>query len=94
MPAIREKTGRFAKGISGNPSGRKPIPKEVKEILEAATPDAVRLLINTFNDEQADMKLRIDCANSVIDRSLGKAKQSVDVDADLTVRMPTIQIIK
>lgn len=69
----------------GGSSGRKPVPQEVKEMLESACPDAIRLKINTMNDLHVDMKLRLDCASDILDRSLGKAKQTVDADISGTM---------
>ena len=79
-PANRNESGKFVKGVSGNPSGRKPVPPDIKEMFKNATPNAVQLLIDTANNVEIDMKLRIDCADKILDRSLGKARQSLEAD--------------
>ena len=74
----RSENGRFTKGNAGG--GRKQIPPDIKEMFKNATPSAVQLLIDTANNEEIDMKLRIDCADKILDRSLGKARQSLEAD--------------
>ena len=73
----------FQKGQSGNPGGRKKIPDDIKEMLNAATPDAYKLLCETINNEKEKTELRVRCAEIVLDRVYGKPKQSVDVVADV-----------
>lgn len=72
-------TGRFVKGYGGG--GRKEIPPDIKEMLQAATPDACKLLCSTINDDEAKLDLRIRCCEIVFDRVYGKPQQSVDIDA-------------
>ena len=69
----RNEKGRFVAGNKGG--GRRKVPDEVKKMFLAATPDATRLLIETMNNEDAPLKIRIDCANTVIERVYGKAAQ-------------------
>lgn len=54
-------------------------------MLTAACPDAVRLLIDTMGDPSVKRDLRIDCANTIIERVLGKAAQPIITDT------PTIE---
>lgn len=66
--------------LPGNKSGgRKAVPEDVKAMLAAATPDAARLLVDTVNDARVGRKLRIRCAEIVLDRVYGKPAQSVDL---------------
>lgn len=78
IPENRDKTGRFRPGSCGNPKGRPRLPKDVREMFQAATPDAAKLLINTMNDPAADLKLRVDCAGRVLERVYGKPTQPID----------------
>jgi len=64
----------------GGSPGRKAIPPDVKAMFTEATPGAVQLLIDTANNVDADLKLRIDCADKILDRALGKARQSLEAD--------------
>ena len=66
------------KGVSLNPSGRKPVPQEVKDILAAATPQAARTLVELMNPKN-DPKVRLRASELVLDRVYGKATQAVDV---------------
>lgn len=74
-----EASGRFVKGWKGG--GRKKIPDEVKELLQAATPDAVRFLAALVNDDTAKDTDRVKAAEIILDRVYGKPQQSVDIDA-------------
>ncbi|MBQ2095403.1 MAG: hypothetical protein II474_05825, partial [Firmicutes bacterium] len=76
-----QKAVQFKKGQSGNPSGRKKQDPVVKKMFEAALPDAVQLLVNTMNNENTKVELRVQCANAIIDRVMGKPQQAVQVDA-------------
>ena len=74
MPANRQKTGRFAPGTSGNPSGRPKQTKEQADALEAIralAPDAVgevkRLLL--AKDTPPAVKFRL--AELILDRTYG-----------------------
>ena len=84
MPSNGNKSDRDTKGrfTSGNKSGgRKEIPKDIKDMLKGATPDACKLLCNTINDPAAKLELRIKCSEIVLDRVYGKPQQAVSVDA-------------
>ena len=77
-PGNREKTGRFSKGKSGNPSGRPATPKSVKDMLKAATKEAAQLLIDTVGNPEAKLDMRIRCAETILDRVYGKASQPIE----------------
>lgn len=73
-----EKSGRF---LPGNKSGgRRAMSDEVKEMLLAAAPDAVRLLIETMNNASVQPKIRVRCAEIVLDRVYGKAPQPIEAE--------------
>lgn len=71
---------QFKPGQSGNPTGRKKIPDDIKEMLRGATPAACKLLCETINDQDAKLELRIKCSEIVLDRVYGKPQQAVEVD--------------
>lgn len=85
MPGNRDKTGKFAKGTSGNPKGRPKVPDEVRRLFREATPDAARFLIETMRDENVRFETRVDCANKIIERVYGKPNQPIDADIDAAV---------
>ena len=67
----------WVKGQSGNPSGKKAVPPEIKEAFNALTPRAVEVLAELL--ECDNPKIRLTAAQTVLDRSLGKATTPVDV---------------
>lgn len=93
MPGNRDEAGRFIKGQSGNPDGRKKMPQDMKKMLEAAAPEAVAFLIETMKNEKADPKIRVSCATRILERAYGKPNQpilhdgSVDKDMRITFKV-------
>lgn len=75
----RAANGRFTKGWGGG--GRKKIPDDVKAMMQAIIPDAVRYLAALINDESARNADRVRAAEILMDRVYGKPQQSVDLDA-------------
>lgn len=86
-PESRDNAGRFVKGKSGNPGGKKPMDADVKEMLKAAAPDAVKLLVETVNNPEVKMDLRIRCAETLMDRVYGKAVQPIEGNMDNKVEI-------
>ena len=76
-------TGRFLRGNSSG--GRKQIPGEVKEILQAATIPACKLLCDTIKDNNTRLELRIKCAEIVMERVYGKPTQAIDATLEASV---------
>ena len=82
MPANREITGRFAKGCSGNPSGRPKQGKEQADALDAIkelSGDAVRCLERIIKDPKASTSARVKAAEIILDRAYGKPKIQASV---------------
>lgn len=77
-PEGRDKAGRFKKGHSGNPGGMKPMDNKTKEILRAAAPKAAALLVQMLEDPTTQPKLRLQAAETVLDRVYGKASQPIE----------------
>jgi hypothetical protein len=69
----------FAKGVSGNPGGRKKVPENVGDIAREATPDAMQTLIKIMRSEKASFAVRAYCAEKVMDRAYGKPVQQTNV---------------
>lgn len=78
----RTARGYFAPGVSGNPHGRPPLPREMKEVLESAAPRAIARLIELI--ESDDERVAAACANSVLDRLYGKPTHVTDAKVETT----------
>ena len=78
-PQNRDKTGRFVKGVSGNPSGR---PKKPVE-LEQYAKDAPKKLRAIADDPDTPIKIKADIEKFFFEAVYGKAAQSVDLDGKM-----------
>lgn len=73
---MRDKTGRFIKGHSGNPGGR---PKDEHNLIELArsyTTEALETLVELMR-EGKDERVRGTAAQALLDRGWGKPKVEV-----------------
>ena len=66
----------FAKGASGNPGGRKPIPPDVKAILLAGDETAARRLVQLAQSDDEGIALKASVA--ILERNHGKPTQPVE----------------
>jgi hypothetical protein len=74
----------FQKGISGNPGGR---PKKVQDVAALAKDNSVKAMERLVKlIDSGDDKVALAAANAVLDRAVGKPKQTVDMNADVTNR--------
>jgi hypothetical protein len=81
-PANRAETGKFKKGVSGNPNGRPKTPQEFKEIVKANTVLAVNTLLQIMSNPKAKDSDKIKAAEVIIDRAYGKAAQPIVGDSE------------
>ena len=72
----RGRQHRWAKGVSGNPTGRKAIPYDVKVALEALVPDAIDVLRRVVKSKSAGI-VQIKAAESILNRVYGKPIEQV-----------------
>lgn len=78
-PQNRTETGRFKKGVSGNPGGR---PKKPVE-LEQYAKDAPAKLRAIADDPATPVKIKADIEKFFFEAVYGKAAQAVDLEGKL-----------
>lgn len=80
----------FKKGQSGNPSGRKKVPEDVKLAFRSLTMDAVRTLTEVMHHGDNDSS-RIRAAEIILNRAWGTPTQAVELTGaegkDLGIRI-------
>jgi hypothetical protein len=80
-PVERDERGRIKPGKSLNPTGLDRRRALMLRKLESLTPKALAALERLVDDESpANRPTRLGAAREILDRTMGKAKQSVTVD--------------
>lgn len=79
MPANRTKTGQFAKGHSGNPKGRPPLPPELKKYAQQS-PARLRAIAD---DDNTPVKVKADIEKWFAEMYYGKSSQQVTLDGEV-----------
>jgi len=68
---MRDVTGRFQKGLSGNPGGRPRAVGHVREMAQRHAEDAVATLADVMGQQDAPASARIAAATALLDRGYG-----------------------
>lgn len=77
-PAIRTEQGRFQKGVSGNPSGRRSDLAQYRDKCRQHTDEAIKTLVEALGD--GDGRVRVAAAQALLDRGWGKPTQPISGD--------------
>lgn len=77
--APRTKGGRFTKGNSGNPKGRKVELPEVRALIVDGLPVAVRYLLKLVDDKGAADKDRAAAAKTLLEFGIAKPRDVTEV---------------
>lgn len=78
VAGTRDSSGRFKKGKSGNPGGRKSVDQSVTKLAQDHTQDAINTLVEICNDKKAAKNSRVAAAREILDRGWGRPMQSVE----------------
>lgn len=79
LPAGRDKSGRFQKGVSGNPRGRAPLPPEFSKYAKQA-PERLRAIAD---DPDTPVKVKADIERWFAEMWFGKSPQALDIEGEL-----------
>ena len=74
-PHNRTSSGKFVKGMSGNPGGRPSQPQEFRELLEKHSTTALQKVIEILQDPKTQAKDKIRAAEIILDRTFGRPVQ-------------------
>lgn len=91
LAAGRDKLGRWEKGVSGNPAGRKrALPDSILGLFTENTDKAIKKLIKLMDDP--DPNVRLAATKYFIDKGIGSGfrayiDEDADGDNDMTVRI-------
>lgn len=86
-PANRDKAGRFVKGVSGNPSGRRKWNKPAK--LQEYADQAPEKLRAIADDPSTPVKVRAEIERWFYEVIYGKPSQAIDMDARMETEAVT-----
>jgi len=78
---MREKTGRFMKGYSGNSGGRPKDTHNIAELARSYSEEAILALVDLMRHAKDD-RVRGTAAQALLDRGWGKPKVELETNTD------------
>ena len=72
QPENRSQSGRFVKGVSGNPGGRPKTIEEIRDLARSYTAEAMQSLLRIATSAKSESAAVAAC-NAILDRGWGKA---------------------
>ena len=79
------KDHQFKPGHSGNPKGRPPIPEATRQLIKEASYGAAYTVIRISKNPNHPKQLQ--ACQDILDRTLGKAAQPLDIGEENTVKV-------
>jgi hypothetical protein len=81
---VRDSAGRFPKGVSGNPRGKPPLPKEFTDTAPECLAVIAKMALDQMTDKDGnhvptEPKLRLQAAERVVERVYGKVDSKMEV---------------
>ena len=72
QPENRSQSGRFVKGVSGNPGGRPKSIEEIRDLARSYTAEAMQSLLRIATSGKSESAV-VAASNAILDRGWGKA---------------------
>lgn len=83
----RDKKGKFAKGVSGNPHGRPKKPPELRELADKSLAEIQHIIETTDNE-----RVKADLCKWLYEMQYGKAMQRQEVDGSISTDKFTVRL--
>jgi hypothetical protein len=72
--------GKFIKGISGNPSGKPKMSKDIRELAQAYSIEAIHVLIEIARDPDERGSVRVNASEVLLNRAWGMPTIAKDIN--------------
>jgi hypothetical protein len=76
--------GGFQPGCTGNPGGRPAVVREVRELAQKHSAEAIEVLVKIMQSEKAPLNTRAAAAGAILDRAVGRPEFSGKIETTHT----------